>query len=68
MPLNARVMALFDNVEGKEYQFSIENIYNSVTFFKGVYNHKKNVLTRGVTRKETRGIPPWIKQHEFNSI
>ena len=61
-PLDAIVMARFDTVEGKQHQCAIDNLYKSFTFFKAVYNHEKKVLTRGDTRKETRGVPPRIKQ------
>ena len=52
-------MALFDTVKVKYQQFEFNNIYNSAAFFKTAYNQ---VLTRGVTRKGMRGIPPYVDQ------
>ena len=66
-PLDFRVMALFYTVEEKHHQCTIDNIYNSATFFKAAYNQEKKFLTNGVTRKVMRGIPSWIKQEELNS-
>ena len=66
-PLDPRVMYLFDTIEENHYQYTMDNIYNSATFFKAVYNHEKKLPTHGVTRKIMRGIPPCIKQEELNS-
>ena len=41
LPLRARVMALFGNIEEKHHQCTIENIFNSASFFKAVYNREK---------------------------
>ena len=61
-PLDVRVMAPFDIVEGKHHQCAIDDFYNSATFFKSAYNHEKKVLTRGVISKVMICIPPFIKQ------
>ena len=66
-PLGAIGMEILDNVEGKHHQCAMYNLYNSSTFFKSAYNHKKKVLIHGVTRKGMRLIPPCIKQDGFNS-
>ena len=42
LPLDARVMALFDIVEGKHHQCEMDNIYNSDDFFKAASNNEKN--------------------------
>ena len=33
-PVDAITMAFFDTVEGKHHQCSMDNLYNSATFFK----------------------------------
>ena len=37
-PLDAGVMELFDTEEKKSDQCAMDNLYNSATFFKAVYN------------------------------
>ena len=55
-PLHSRVMALFDTLEDKHHQCSMDNLYNSVAFCRAAVNHKHKVLCHGVTRKG-RGLP-----------
>ena len=62
-PSNAKLMELFDNMEGKHHPFSMYNIYKSVAFFKTASNNKKNLLTRGVTVNVIRGIAPCCIQY-----
>ena len=37
-PLDSGVIALYDTVEGKRHQQTMDNIYNPSNFFKVVYN------------------------------
>ena len=43
------------------------NLYKSDAFFKGIVQSWEKLLTRGVTMKGTRGIPPRIAQEGFES-
>ena len=61
LPLYDRVMALFDNVDGKSHQYAMGNLYNSAIFFKAAYNDEEKLLSRGVMRKGIRGILSCIK-------
>ena len=42
LPLHDRVMAFFNNVEGKHHQCAMDNTYKSDAFSKVLYNHEKN--------------------------
>lgn len=40
----------------------MDNMYNSASFFKKAFNHKKKVMVSGVTKKRMQGIPNCVKQ------
>ena len=42
LPIHARAMAFFENVEEKHYQRAMDNLYNADAFIKAAYNHEKN--------------------------
>ena len=63
-PLHSRVMALFDGVKDDHHHCAMDNLYNSAAFCKAAYNHPRKVLVHGVTRKEMRSIPEYVKQEE----
>ena len=45
----------------------MDNLYNSIAFFKAGYNHKKKVLCHGVTRMGMQGIPKHAVQQEVKN-
>ena len=57
LPLHSRVMTFFDSVEDDYHVCGMDNLYNSVTFFKRTWKHKRKLKVHGVTRKGMRGIP-----------
>ena len=66
-PLHSCVMTLFDLVEDNYHVCGMENLYNSVTFFKRAWDHKRKLKVHGVTRKVMRGIPGCVVQEEQKS-
>ena len=66
-PLHSRVMALFDSVVSPHHQCFMDNLYNSASFCRAAYNHPKKVLTSGVARKGSRGVPESVVQVEVTS-
>ena len=64
---NYKVMEIFDTEEEKHHKPAMYSLYNQANFFKASYNNEKKVLTHGVTRKGTRGIPWCIKQEKLKS-
>ena len=56
-PLHSRVMTLFDLVEDDYHFCGMDNLYNSVTFFKKAWNHKRKLKVHGLTIKGMREIP-----------
>ena len=66
-PLHSRVMKLFDSVEDDYHVCGMDNLYNSVTFCKRAWNHKRELNVHGVTRKCMRGIPGCVVQEEKKS-
>ena len=40
-PLDSILMSLFDDVEEKQHQCAMDNIYKSEKKFKAYYNHEK---------------------------
>ena len=65
--MHSRVVELFDLVEDDCHVCDMENLYNSVTFCKGAWNHKRKLKVHGVTRKGMRGIPGCVVQEEKKS-
>ena len=61
-PIYSHYMALFDSVEDKYHKSWMNNLYNSASFCKKLFNHKKNVMMLGVIRKGIQGIPRCMKQ------
>ena len=66
-PMHSRVMTLFDLVEDDYHVCGMDNLYNSVTFFKRAWNHKRKLKVHGVTRKGMRGVPGCVVQEEQKS-
>ena len=66
-PLHSRIMTMFDSVEDDHHVCGMDNLYNSVTFFKREWNHKSKLKVHGVTRKGVRGIPECVVQEEKKS-
>ena len=60
-------MTLFDSVEDDHHVCDMDNLYNSVTFFKRAWNHKRKLKLHGVTRKGMWGIPGCVVQEEQKS-
>ena len=56
-PLRARVVDLFDILQGTYHRCTMANLYRYSSFCCCSYNHEKKVLCRGVTRKFVCGIP-----------
>ena len=52
LPLHDRVTDLFDTVEGKHHQRTMDNIYNSAKVFKESYNREKNYRLMVLQGKE----------------
>ena len=63
-PLHSRVMALFDSLHDRNHICGMDNLYNSATFCRAAYTHKKRVMVHGVTRKGMRGLPKCVIQQE----
>ena len=63
-PLHAWVLSLSDVLEEEYHQAGMDNLYNSVTFSKKSFKHKKKVPVHEVTRKGGRGIPKCVMQNE----
>ena len=66
-PLHSRVMALFDTLKNMHHQCAMDNLHNSAAFCKAAFNHSKKVLTHGVTRLGSRGVPPCVHQLEIKN-
>ena len=66
-PIGGRAMDLFGTVEENHHQCEIDNLYNSYTFLKAVYNYEKKYWLNVLQEKGVRGIPPSIKQDGLNS-
>ena len=45
----------------------MENLYNSATFCKEEYTHKKKLMVHGVARKVMRGIPSSVIQDKVHN-
>ena len=45
----------FDMMTEKNHHVVMDNVYNSVTFFKDIYFHTNKVKIYGVTQKELGG-------------
>ena len=45
----------------------MNNLYNSVTFCRAVYQHDKKVLCHEVTRLGVRGIPKSVQQKQVKN-
>ena len=57
-------MALFDALKEMYHRCTMDNFYDSASFFRSAYNHKNKVMCQGVTRKGMCGIPPSAVQEE----
>lgn len=66
-PSHARVMGLFDAVSNEYHQCAMDNLCNSAAFCKAAFNHSKKVLTHGVARLGSRGVPSCAKQEEIKN-
>ena len=66
-PSHTRVMGLFDAVSNEHHQCAMDNLCNSAAFCKAAFNHSKKVLTHGVTRLGSRGVPSCVKQEEIKN-
>ena len=66
-PLHSCVMGLFDSIEDKHHQFTMDNLYNSAAFCKAAYNHKKRVICHGVTRMGMQGTSKHVVQQEVKN-
>ena len=60
-PLHACVMALFDTLKDENHICAMDNLYNSATFCRNAYTHKKRVMVHGVAQKRMREIPASVK-------
>ena len=60
-------MALFDAVKDSYHHCTIDILYNSAAFCRSAFNHTKNILCQGVTRKGMRVISPSVLQVEQKS-
>ena len=58
---------MFDSVEDDYHVCGMENLYNSVTFCKRAWNHKRKLKVQGVTRKGMRGNTGFVVQEEKKS-
>ena len=65
--LHSCVMASFVSVKKDYYECKMNNLYNSTAFCKAVYNHWRIVLCCGITRGDTREIPPSVQQTEVKN-
>ena len=63
-PLDYSVMALFDYLQDNNYVCSMDNLYNSATFFRKSYTLDNRVMVHGVVRKGMQVIPDVVKQEE----
>ena len=61
-----RVLSLLDTLKEKYHVCGMDNLYNSVTFAKACYKHKKKVLIQGTCRRSGRGLPPKVVQLDGN--
>ena len=66
-PIHSRVMVLFDAVKYSYHRCKMYNLYNAAAFLISAFDHTRNILYQGVTRKGMRGIPPSVLQVEQKS-
>ena len=67
LPLQYRVMTLFDSVEDDYHVCGMDNMYNCVTFCKRAWNHKWKLKVHDVRIKGMRGITGFFVQEEQKS-
>ena len=53
-------MSLFDSLKDNHHHVGMDNLYNSVSFYRAAYDHERRVLCHIVTQKAGLKILPWF--------
>ena len=62
LPLHARILGMFDQLEEEYHNCWFYNLYLSAKFAKALLTHDKKIRISGPTRKSGRGLPKCVIQ------
>ena len=62
MPLHARILGMFDQLEEEYHNCWFDNLYLSAKFAKALFTHDKKIQISGPTRKSGRWLPKCVIQ------